>query len=105
MVNNLDAVLAALADPTRRRMVESLRGGALSVSELARPHAMTLAAVGKHIAVLESAGILRSEKSGRVRTCTIVPHALTDATAWISEQEQFWNTRVDALDAYLEENP
>ena len=86
-------------------MVESLRDGALSVSQLARPHAMTLAAVGKHIAVLESAGILRSEKTGRVRTCAVVPDALREANAWISDQTAFWNARVDALDAYLEENP
>ena len=58
---------------------------------------MTLAAVGKHIAILESAHIIRTTKSGRVRTCALVPRSLTDATAWLTEQEKFWNERVDAL--------
>ena len=66
---------------------------------------MTLAAVGKHIAVHESAGIIRTAKSGRVRTCALVPHALTDATAWLTTQEQFWNSSLDALTDHLEENP
>ena len=105
MVNNVDAVLAALADPTRRKMVESLRPGPLSVSQLGAPFAMTLAAIGKHISVLESAGIVRTHKSGRVRTCTMVPYALADATAWLDEQQQFWTSRVDALSDYLEKNP
>jgi DNA-binding transcriptional ArsR family regulator len=106
MVNNrLDAVYSALADPTRRQMVERLRGGTMTVSQLAEPLTMTLAAVGKHITVLESAGILHTQKQGRVRSCTIVPTALADATAWIEEQHRFWNDRVDSLARYLEENP
>ena len=105
MVNSLDAVYTALSDPTRRRMVERLRTGPLSVSELGEPLSMTLAAVGKHVAALESAGIIRTAKTGRVRTCALVPHALTDATAWLSEHEQFWNGRLDALVEHLEENP
>jgi DNA-binding transcriptional ArsR family regulator len=103
VVNNLDTVYAALSDPTRRQMVERLRGGELTVSQLAEPLTMTLAAVGKHIAVLESAHIIRTSKRGRVRTCSIVPHALADATAWLAEQERFWNDRIDALVTYLEE--
>jgi len=103
VVNNLDSVYAALSDPTRRQMVERLRGGSLSVSELAAPLSMTLAAVGKHIAVLEAAHIIRTSKAGRVRSCTIVPHALAEATQWISDQEAFWNSRIDALVSYLEE--
>jgi DNA-binding transcriptional ArsR family regulator len=105
MVNNLklDAVYGALADPTRRQMVERLQGGSLSVSDLAAPLSMTLAAVGKHVAVLEAAHIISSTKNGRVRTCAIVPHSLSEATKWISDQEAFWNSRIDALVSYLED--
>jgi DNA-binding transcriptional ArsR family regulator len=103
MVNNLSAVYSALADPTRRQMVERLRGGELTVSQLAEPLTMTLAAVGKHIAVLESAHIIHTTKRGRVRSCVLVPRSLTDATAWLTEQERFWSERLDALTAYLED--
>jgi len=102
VVNNVNAVYSALADPTRRQMVERLRGGELTVSQLAEPLTMTLAAVGKHIAVLESAHIIRTTKRGRVRTCAIVPRSLVDATAWLTEQERFWNERLDALVTHLE---
>ena len=84
-------------------MVERLRGGELTVSQLAEPLTMTLAAVGKHISVLESAQIIRTSKRGRVRSCELVPRSLTDATAWLTEQECFWNERLDALVTYLEE--
>jgi DNA-binding transcriptional ArsR family regulator len=104
VVNNLNAVYSALADPTRRQMVERLRDGDLTVSQLAEPLSMTLAAVGKHITILESAYIIRTSKQGRVRSCTIVPHALADALGWMAQQESFWNNRIDALITYLEEN-
>lgn len=103
MVKQLDAVYAALADPTRRQMVERLRARDLTVSELAEPLTMTLAAVGKHIAVLERANIIRTRKTGRVRSCTVIPHAFADAAAWIADQERFWNDRIDALAAHLDE--
>lgn len=106
MVNSparLDAVYSAIADPTRRAMVERLSSGGLSVSELGRPFAMTLAAVGKHVAVLESAGIVRTTKIGRVRSCAMVPNALGDAMSWLAEHERFWNSRVDALIEHLGE--
>ena len=105
MVNKLDAVYAALADPTRRRMVESLRSGPLSVSALGSPHGMTLAAVGKHVAVLEAAGIIQTHKMGRVRSCAIVPTALTEANDWMTRQQAAWSSGLDALVAHLEENP
>ena len=105
MVNNLTAVYSALADPTRRDMVERLRAGRLSVSELGEPLSMTLAAVGKHVAVLEAAGIVRTSKLGRVRSCTIVPQSLVGATAWLADQERFWNSRLDSLENYLEVTP
>lgn len=104
MVNNLDTIYSALADPTRRQMVERLQHGELTVSQLAQPLTMTLAAVGKHITILEAAHIIRTTKRGRVRSCSIVPHSLTDALGWIAEQERFWNERIDALVTYLEEN-
>ncbi|HEX4056739.1 MAG TPA: metalloregulator ArsR/SmtB family transcription factor [Galbitalea sp.] len=104
MVNNLDAIYSALADPTRRQMVERLQHGDLTVSQLAQPLTMTLAAVGKHVTILEAAHIIRTTKQGRVRSCAIVPHALTDALGWIAEQERFWNSALDALVIYLEEN-
>ncbi len=86
-------------------MLERLRHGPLSVSQLGEPLTMTLAAVGKHVTVLETAGIIRTAKAGRVRTCALVPRSLTDATAWLSAQEQFWNSSLDALIDHLEENP
>lgn len=86
-------------------MVESLRPGPQSVSQLAAPFSMTLAAIGKHIGVLEAAGIISTTKSGRVRTCSMVPSALSVATAWLDEQQRFWNDSVDSLNAYLKENP
>ena len=103
VVNNLNAVYSALADPTRRQMVERLREGELTVSQLAEPLTMTLAAVGKHIAVLESAHIVQTIKRGRVRSCALVPRSLSGATAWLTEQERFWNERLDALVTYLED--
>ena len=101
MVNNLDAVYSALADPTRRNMVESLRSGPLSVTKLGQPLSMTLAAVGKHIAVLEAAGVIRTSKTGRVRSCALVPRGLSGAGEWLAEQELFWNNRLDALEEHL----
>jgi DNA-binding transcriptional ArsR family regulator len=101
----LDALYGALADPTRREMIARLRGGPMSVSDLGAPFGMTLAAIGKHIAALESAGVVRTRKHGRVRQCALVPRGLSPAASWLTEQEQFWNERLDVLEAHLEENP
>ena len=104
MVNqlpSLDRVFQALADPTRRGMVERLVRGPASVSELSRPLAMSLPAVLQHLQVLEAAGLVRSEKVGRVRTCLIEPAALRAAEAWITDQRTAWETRLDRLDDYL----
>ena len=115
MVNNhaveLDALYGALADPTRREMIARLRGGPLSISDLGAPFGMTLAAIGKHVTALESAGIVRTHKSGRVRRCALVPRGLSAAASWLTEQEQFWNERLDlleqhlSLETHLEEHP
>ena len=84
-------------------MLEDLRHGPRTVSELGHPSSMTLAAVGKHVAVLEAAGLIRSAKRGRVRSCDLVAGALSDAQTWIAEQNRFWSERLDALTAHLEE--
>lgn len=103
MVNDsLDRVYGALADPTRRGMLERLRRGPLTVSDLGRPFDITLAAVGKHIAVLEGVGLVQTRKVGRVRTCELHGEAYTEAAAWIDEQRQFWETRLDRVVDFLE---
>jgi DNA-binding transcriptional ArsR family regulator len=94
-------VFHALADPTRRGMVERLVRGPASVSELSRPLAMSLPAVMQHLQVLEASGLVRSEKAGRVRTCRIEPAALRTAEAWITDQRTSWETRLDRLGDYL----
>ena len=99
----LDGVFQALADPARRAMVERLTRGPASVSELARPFAMSLSAVVQHLQVLEGSGLVRSEKIGRVRTCRIEPAALRTAEQWISERRTSWERRLDRLGNYLAE--
>jgi DNA-binding transcriptional ArsR family regulator len=101
----LDRVFHALADPTRREMVERLSRGPASVSELAQPLPMTLAAVVQHVQVLESSGLVRSEKVGRVRTCRIDPGALRTAERWMSERRALWERRLDRLAEHLAEHP
>ena len=97
----LDQVFHALADPTRRGMVERLVRGPASVSELSRPLEMSLPAVLQHLQVLEASGLVRSEKAGRVRTCRIEPAALRTAEAWITDQRTSWETRLDRLGDFL----
>ena len=93
----------ALSDPGRRVMVERLCRGPASVSELARPLAMSLPAVVEHLQVLEASGLVRSEKVGRVRTCHIEPKALRTAEHWIADRRTGWERRLDRLGAYLAE--
>src|ERR1700756_4409195 len=100
MLNNqtaLDLVFHALADPTRRAMVERLTHGPASVSELAAPMAMSLAAVMQHLQVLEQSRLVRTEKQGRVRSCTIDADMLARAEAWISGRRTFWENQFDRL--------
>ena len=97
----LDQVFHALADPTRRGMVERLVRGPATVSELSRPLDMSLPAVLQHLQVLEASGLVRSEKAGRVRTCRIEPDALRAAEAWVTGQRTAWETRLDRLGDYL----
>jgi DNA-binding transcriptional ArsR family regulator len=100
----LDMVFHALADPTRRAIVDRLTRGPASVSELAAPVAMSLAAVMQHLKVLEESHLLRTEKQGRVRTCTIDPDVLARAEAWLSERRSLWEKRLDRLGEMLAED-
>jgi DNA-binding transcriptional ArsR family regulator len=103
MTHSLDPVFQALADPTRRTIVERLSRGPASVSELAKPLAMSLSAVVQHLAVLEASGLIRSEKTGRVRTCRIQPAVLQSAEEWIGARRAQWERRLDRLAEYLAE--
>jgi DNA-binding transcriptional ArsR family regulator len=97
----VDPLFHALADPTRRALVERLSRGPASVSELARPVDMTLSAVHQHLAVLESSGLVRSQKRGRVRTCSLDPTAMRAVEEWITERRTTWERRLDRLADYL----
>jgi DNA-binding transcriptional ArsR family regulator len=97
----LDRLFHALADPARRAMVERLSRGPTPVSELARPLPMSLPAAMQHLGVLEAAGLVRSEKVGRVRTCAIAPQALSLAEQWINARRTEWEHRLDRLGDYL----
>lgn len=94
----------ALADRSRRAMVDRLIHGPASVSELARPLEMSLPAVVQHLHVLEASGLVRSRKLGRVRTCTVDPAALRIAERWIAERRTFWEQSLDRLGEYLAAN-
>ena len=99
----LDRLFHALADPARRAIVERLSRGPAPVSELARPLPMSLPSVMQHLGVLEAAGLVRSHKVGRVRTCAIEPQALSQAEQWINARRSEWEDRLDRLGAYLAE--
>ena len=98
---DLDRVFHALADPARRAIVERLSLGPAPVSELARPLPMSLPAAMQHLGVLEAAGLVRSTKTGRVRTCAIEPRALSQVEQWINARRIEWEHRFDRLGAYL----
>ena len=100
----VDDVFRALGDPTRRSMVEHLVRGPATVSDLARPLEITLSAVVQHLAVLESSGLVRSEKVGRSRTCRIEPVGLQLAAAWFAGQRALWDRRLDRLGEVLAED-
>ncbi len=98
---HLDDVFGALADPTRRAIIARLSQGEASVGELARPFDMALPSLMKHIRVLETGGLVRSEKHGRVRTCRLMPGAMKGAENWLAEQCAIWEARLDRLEAYV----
>jgi DNA-binding transcriptional ArsR family regulator len=99
--SDLDRLFHALADPARRAMLETLSRGPASVSDLARPLPMSLASAIQHLGVLEAAGLVHSEKIGRVRTCAIAPEALSLAEQWINARRAEWEHRLDRLGDYL----
>ena len=98
----LDSSFAALADPTRRGILERLGRGDASISELAEGFGMTLTGVKKHVAFLEEAGLVTTEKVGRVRTCRLGPRRLDDEVAWIAKYRQVLEARYDRLERFLE---
>lgn len=98
----LDTVYSALADSTRREVLRQLTLGPASVSELAQPFDMALPSFVQHLTVLERSGLIRSSKTGRVRTCELIPETLLAAEQWISERRALWEHRVDALTTYVE---
>lgn len=99
----LDMAFQALADPSRRAMVERLAQGPASVSDLAKPLAMSLPGVMQHLAVLEASGLVVSEKIGRTRTCRLEPKVLTRAEQWIADRRALWERRFNRLAQFLDE--
>jgi len=100
---SVDRVFHALGDPTRRAIVEKLSEGSISVSRLAKPLDITLAAVVQHLQVLERSGLVHTEKVGRVRTCRIETKGLTVAERWIADRRSLWERRLDRLGNFLSE--
>ena len=98
---SIDTTFSALADPTRRAVVQALSDGPASVSELARPFAMALPSFTQHLGVLERAGLVTSTKQGRVRTYRIARKALEVVDTWLAEQRRHWEQKLDQLDALL----
>jgi DNA-binding transcriptional ArsR family regulator len=97
----VDAVFAALADPTRRAIVRRLGRGPRSVGDLAREHPMTLPSFLKHVRMLESSGLIRTAKTGRVRTCTLDRERLALVDDWLAEQRAEWEARTDRLESFV----
>jgi DNA-binding transcriptional ArsR family regulator len=101
--SSLDSTFGALADPTRRAILATLQLGQASISELAKPHRMSLPAVMKHVHVLEQAGLVSQEKTGRTRICRLAAEPFKDAEAWISQYRRYWQRKFDSLERYLKE--
>nr|WP_308910791.1 metalloregulator ArsR/SmtB family transcription factor [Pseudokordiimonas caeni] len=99
----VDRIFQALGDPTRRAILDALSRQPSSVSDLARPLDMSLAAVVQHIQALEESGLVRTEKQGRVRTCHLMPETFATAERWLSERRTLWERRLDRLGALLDE--
>jgi DNA-binding transcriptional ArsR family regulator len=99
----LDRTFAALADPTRRSILEHLSQGDRCVTDLARPHRMSLPAVSKHLRVLEKAGLIKRRRRGRVHSLKLEAEPMKQASQWIEEYRKFWEGSLDRLDEYLKE--
>jgi DNA-binding transcriptional ArsR family regulator len=102
MTNRLDQLFSALSDPTRRAVVERLARGQATVSELADPHDMALPTFLRHLRVLEEAGLVRTIKKGRVRTCHMEGGAMNEVQGWLAWQREVWEGRLDRLQALAE---
>jgi DNA-binding transcriptional ArsR family regulator len=100
---SLDRTFGALADPTRRRILEHLAGGDRCVTDLARPYRMSLPAVSKHLRVLENAGLVRRRRDGRIHRLKLEARPMQEAQAWIEEYRRFWEASFDRLDEYLKQ--
>ncbi len=98
----MDRTFAALADPTRRAILSRLAEGEATVGELAKPFDVSLPAVSKHLRVLERAGLLEQQRSGRVRRCRLVATPLAPAAQWVNRYRRFWEAQLDSLAEYLE---
>jgi DNA-binding transcriptional ArsR family regulator len=105
VVEQLDAVFHALADPTRRAMVRTLAERDRTVGELAAPHPISLAAASKHVKVLERAGLVQRTVQGRRHLCRLEPAPLAEATRHLRFYERFWNDRLDDLEAFVAPRP
>ncbi|MEO9263886.1 MAG: metalloregulator ArsR/SmtB family transcription factor [Candidatus Baltobacteraceae bacterium] len=101
----MDAVFSALADPTRRRIVERLARRSLTVGEIAAGFSISQPAISKHVRALEDSGLLTREIVGRVHRCTLSPEAMQAASGWIDKQRRFWNAVLDRLDEVLDDSP
>ena len=100
--SELDMTFGALADATRRGILEQLSGGESSVTKLAEPYNISLPAISKHLRVLEKAGLLSQEKNGRVRRCRLDAGPMKEASDWISRYQRFWEQQLDSLAIYLD---
>lgn len=101
MGDALDLIFSAVADPTRRAILQSLGEKSATISEIARPFPVSLNAISKHVMVLERAGLVHREVQGREHFCSLNPGPLEDATAWLEHYRQFWEIRLDALESYV----
>ncbi len=102
-MTDVDRVFHALGDPTRRALMQRVSEGPITVSRLAEPLAMSLAAIVQHLQVLEESGLVRTEKVGRVRTCRIDPQGLSLAEGWIRDRRARWEEKLDRLEDFLAE--
>jgi DNA-binding transcriptional ArsR family regulator len=101
--STMDRALGAIADPTRRQILDQLARGPASISQLAQPFGMTLTGMKKHVQILEGARLVVTEKVGRTRTCRLGPERLDDVFDWVGFYQKQWDRRLDGLEAYFED--
>jgi DNA-binding transcriptional ArsR family regulator len=101
----LDAIFSALSHPIRRAILEKLKSGSVSISEVAEPFKTSLPAISKHLRILEDAGLIVNEKEGRVHYLRLVANPLLEAVNWLADYQQFWKEQFSSLEEYLEDNP